>query len=63
MTSNGSEFNWYVVTATSPLTVRRDNEDDPIDVDVDTLESGLQVGDRVRAELGQRRLIIHGKAK
>lgn len=59
-----SEFRWYVVTSTNPLGVRRDTEAEPIaDLVPDTLEAGLQAGDRVRGEMDNRRLIIHGKAK
>lgn len=58
-----SAFDWYVVTANSPLRVRRDTEDEAIEITPDTLEAGLQVGDRVRGEMDNRRLIIHGKAK
>lgn len=56
-------FRWGIVTATDPLTVRLDADEDPLDGVPSTLVSGLQVGDRVHVLVQNRRAVIIGKAK
>lgn len=54
---------WATVTAVSPtLAIQVDGDTDPLDITPDTLVSGLAVDDRVRCEMTDRRLIVHGKA-
>lgn len=63
-------WSWAVVTDDSPLRIRLDADDDPLDITPDTLKSGLAVGNRVWVQLitndnpsrRYRRIIIHGKA-
>ena len=57
-----AQWRWATVTGAGPLVIRFDGEDDPVEATPDTLVSGLQVGDRVRVEITNRRLVIHGKA-
>jgi len=55
-------FRWATVTSVTPLRVRLDGEDAPLPLDLDSLvdPASLRVDDRVRCELGRRRIIIHG---
>lgn len=56
-------FRWGIVTATDPLTVRLDADDDPLDGVPSTLVAGLMVGDRVHVMVQNRRAVVIGRAK
>lgn len=55
---------WGTVTQTAPLLVKLDGDSAALIATPDTLidPSWLAVGDRVRCELTQRRLVVHGRA-
>lgn len=55
-------FAWATVTGTSPLRVRVDGDTAPLDVTPDTLVT-VSTDDRVRVELADHRVIIHGIAQ
>lgn len=56
-----STFTWATVTQVSPLRVQIDGDAAPIPATPVTLASPLAVGDRVRCELENNRLIVHGR--
>lgn len=60
-----SSWKWGTVTATAPLRVRLDGDDDALDITPDAL-AVVGVGDRVWCQLhgatAKKRLIILGKA-
>lgn len=55
---------WATVTGTNPVRVKVDGDTTPLSFTPDTLTDPalLRVGDRVRCEITDRRLVIHGKA-
>ncbi len=57
-------FVWGTVTAVSPLRVRLDGDVEPLPLTPELLVSplGLAPGDRVRCELADRRVVVHGRA-
>ncbi|QKN87782.1 minor tail protein [Microbacterium phage Nebulous] len=59
-----TSFKWATVTRVSPLAIRLDGDTDPLAMVPDSLVPTLllAVGDRVRVELTQRKVVIHGKA-
>jgi hypothetical protein len=52
---------WATVTQASPLRVQVDGDTTPIPATPVTLAAPLAVGDRVRCELENNRLIVHGR--
>lgn len=56
-----STFKWGTVTAADPLRVRIDGDAAALPVTPDSLVGSLTVGDRVRCEISDRRLIVHGR--
>jgi microcystin-dependent protein len=56
-----SVFEDCTVASTTPLTVKRDG-DATLTLAADTIVAGLQIGDRVRVEFADGRLIVHGRA-
>lgn len=57
-------FTWATVAAISPLRLLLDGDTDPLPVAPELLisEAALLVGDRVRCELADRRVLVHGRA-
>ncbi len=55
---------WGTVTGVTPLRIRIDGDSEPLPVTPDTLVSPdlFRAGQRVRCELTDRRIIIHGIA-
>lgn len=60
----GTSWTWATVTQASPLRVQLDGDSSPLLASPDTLvhATDLAVGDRVRCELTNRRLIVHGRS-
>lgn len=56
-------FRWGVVTGTNPLAVQLDASDAPLAGKVDTLVSGLVVGDRVQVLWQNRRAVVIGRGQ
>lgn len=69
-TPDVSMWSWATVTQASPLRVKLDGEDDPLDITPDSLVGGLAVGQRVWVQLvtnpnpahTYRRLVVLGAA-
>lgn len=59
-----TSFKWAVLMNVSPLSIKLDGDSAALALVPDTLvdPASLTVGDRVRVELTQRKVVIHGKA-
>lgn len=62
--SDMTSFKWGVIAGVSPLSVQLDGDVTPLELVPDSLVDplGLAMGDRVRVELTQRRVVIHGRS-
>jgi hypothetical protein len=60
-----TSFKWATVTATSPLAIKLDGDTAPLALIPDSLVDPLllSAGDRVRVELSQRKVVIHGVSR
>lgn len=59
-----TSFKWATVTGTSPLAIKLDGDTAALALIPDSLIDPLSliVGDRVRVELSQRKVVIHGRS-
>ncbi len=55
-------FEWGTITSVAPLAVQLDGDPGPLLGTPSTLVSGLRVNDRVRVEIQNRQVTIHGRA-
>lgn len=57
-----TSFKWATVSSVGPVRIRLDGDSDPLDLVPDYLFNPalLAVGDRVRVELTQRKVVVHG---
>lgn len=62
MSTPDDRWEWATVTTEVPLRVTLDTETVEVDASPTPLVAGLQVGDRVRVQIVDRRLIVFGRA-
>jgi microcystin-dependent protein len=57
-------FTWGTIAAVSPLRLLLDGDTEPLPIAPELLvpQASLALGDRVRCELAERRVIVHGRA-
>ncbi|QWS69686.1 hypothetical protein SEA_WILLIAMSTRONG_19 [Microbacterium phage WilliamStrong] len=59
-----TSFKWATVRGLNPLSIQLDGDPTPLALIPDSLVDpfGLTIGDRVRVELSERKVVVHGKA-
>lgn len=60
-----TSFKWATIVDTDPLLIKLDGDTTPLGMVPDSLidPQALVVGDRVRVELSQRKVVIHGRSQ